>query len=162
MTVEELRGLLSYDQETGIFTWKTNRRGRVKAGDIAGKVNRHGYRQIKICGVSYMAHRLAWLFVHGRMPENELDHINRDQLDNRASNLREASRLDNCRNVGGWSNKKSGLPLGVTYDNTRGKFMARASLDGVSKNLGRFDTAEEADKAAKKARTEFYGVFAPN
>lgn len=33
---------------------------------------------------------------------------------------------------------------------------------GVSKNLGRFDSAEEAGKAAKKARTEFYGVFAPN
>lgn len=162
MTVEDFHSLLDYNHNTGIFTWKVNRRGSVKAGDVAGKINGKGYRQIKILGVSYMAHRLAWLFVNGRFPVYEIDHINRDPLDNRISNLREAKRIDNCRNVGGWSNKKSGLPHGVTYDKSRGKFIARASCNGVSKNLGRFDTVEDASMAAKKARMEFYGVFAPN
>ncbi len=162
MTTEELSSLLDYNPDTGVFTWRVSRRGHVKAGDVAGKVNSQGYCQIKVGGVSYMAHRLAWMFVNGQFPSEEIDHINRNPLDNRASNLREARRIENCRNVGGWSNKKSGLPQGVTYDKSRGKFMARASCNGVSKNLGRFDSAEEAGKAAKKARTEFYGVFAPN
>lgn len=162
MTVDDIRQLLDYSPETGEFVWKVGRRGPAKAGDVAGKINRQGYRQIKVRGVSYMAHRLAWLFVHGHLPTKELDHINRDPLDNRICNLREADRIDNCRNVGGWSNKASRLPLGVTFDRTRGKYMARASLDGVSKNLGRFDTAEDAALAAKKARREFYGVFAPD
>ena len=159
--IQEINSVLDYNPETGVFVWKRNLRGPVKAGDVAGKINGKGYRQIKVGGVSYMAHRLAWLFVYGEMPSKEIDHINRDPLDNRICNLREASRSENCKNVGGWSKKPSGLPHGVTFDRSRGKYMARASVGGVSKNLGRFDTADAADEAAKKARAEFYGVFAP-
>ncbi|WP_234116730.1 hypothetical protein [Citrobacter freundii] len=69
-TIEQslLKESVSYDEKTGIFRWIAKRQN-VVAGRIAGHKDSLGYIRITISGKNYLAHRLAWLYVHGYMPE---------------------------------------------------------------------------------------------
>lgn len=97
-----LRSCLSYDPETGLFIRKKTGTPNPRApqGGIAGCVMANGYRVIKIGKIPYLAGRLAWFFVHGKWPKDEIDHINRCRDDNRLSNLRTATRQQNTWNSG--------------------------------------------------------------
>lgn len=90
LTLERVKELLHYDQETGLFYWNA-KRGRCAKLSVAGSWNSYGYRRIKVDGRGYPAHRLAWLHVHGRWPQGEIDHINGIKHDNRIANLCEAT-----------------------------------------------------------------------
>lgn len=139
---------IGYDPETGIFTWKINKRGPIKAGRRAGSFNREGYRRIKINQRHYLASHLAWAFVHGHLPKKELEHINGKKDDARIENLREATHQNNCM-------KKRGL--GASYDPKRRKWMARICVNYHHKNLGRFKNKNEAIaayRAEKRQHTE--------
>jgi hypothetical protein len=59
-----------------------------KAGDVAGVINEDGFIEIMIDGEEYLAHRLVWMYVHGKFPDGEINHINGDKTDNRIENLR--------------------------------------------------------------------------
>lgn len=96
-----LRATLLYDPDTGVFT-RAITRGSLAAGTKAGSLNRVGYWQIGVCGRTYTAQRLAWFYVHGDWPDGDIDHINRDKLDNRIANLRVISRSENLRNRPPW------------------------------------------------------------
>jgi HNH endonuclease len=98
LTADELRDLLDYDPDTGIFQWKVRASKRVKPGMVAGTVKREGYRTISIKRKHFLAHRLAWFWMTDIWP-SEIDHINRTPDDNRWSNLREATRSVNMRNT---------------------------------------------------------------
>jgi hypothetical protein len=75
--------LLEYNPESGIFTWRgTNRRGRV-----AGCRASDGYVKIAVDRRQYLAHCLAWLYVHGKWP-HYVEHINGIRHDDRIANLR--------------------------------------------------------------------------
>lgn len=90
ITKKKLHEYLLYNHETGYFTWRwVEGRAIVKAGDIAGHINRkHGYWVIRVMGKEYPAHKLAWLYCYGDMPGNgEVRHINGDKYDNRLENL---------------------------------------------------------------------------
>ena len=87
LTAERLRQLLDYSPETGLFYWRV-KRGSVAAGTEAGTWHGNGYRKIHIDGVPHLAHRLAWLYVHGEHPTGEIDHRNGNPADNRISKLR--------------------------------------------------------------------------
>lgn len=82
MDQETLKSILKYDAFSGLFSWAVKRQ-KVVVGSVAGSKNSLGYVQIKISGKLYHAHRLAWLYVYGYMPEKEIDHINRIRDDNR-------------------------------------------------------------------------------
>lgn len=154
VSAERLRELLDYDQGTGVFRWLIARGRGVKAGDVAGEVRRDGYVRISIEGRRYQAHRLAWLWVHGRWPDDQLDHVNTKRSDNRLENLREASLPENMQNVRqARVNSKSGL-IGASPCLQTGRWEARIYLNRKHHFLGRFDTAEEAHAAylAAKAR----------
>lgn len=69
-----LKSLLHYDPDSGIFTWKVSR-GRVKAGKIAGRKSGEGYFQIQIFRRLYQSHRLAWIYMHGEIKSECIDHI---------------------------------------------------------------------------------------
>ena len=116
----ELQQLLEYNQSTGEFTWIVSR-GGVKVGAIAGKAMPNGYRQIRVRGRSYYAHRLAWLFAKGEDPMwLTIDHKDGDKGNNAISNLRLADETSQRGNVGLRSDNSSGI-RGVHFDKSRNK-----------------------------------------
>ena len=157
MDAELLKAILSYDPETGLFIWKIDPpRGKSHKGCVAGSVAGNGYRQIKISGKVYAQHRLAFLYVYGRVPIDEIDHINGNKQDNRIVNLREASSSLNKQNRHiPSSNNFSGI-LGASLDKRRGYYVANISVDGKQKYLGSFKTAEDANKAYIDAKRIFH------
>lgn len=98
LTQKRVRELLDYDPETGLLTWKVNRRGSAKAGDVIKSVNGAGYVQLAIDSKTYLAHRVIWLWNYGYFPEKQVDHINRIKVDNRLCNLREIASSCNVQN----------------------------------------------------------------
>lgn len=93
LTHERLTTLLDYRAELGIFYWNVSRRGPVRAGDRAGHIVK-GHRQIKIDGIQYYEHRLAWFYVTGKWPADLIDHSDLDKGNNPFSNLREANNSE--------------------------------------------------------------------
>lgn len=159
LAIEELRELLHYDRATGIFRWRVTRTGTARAGSIAGRTSNKGYRQIKVYGNHYFAHRLAWLWVHGEWPSAGIDHINTDKTDNRIENLRQASPSQNGANRPVQSNNTSGLK-GVCWNRASKKWQASAMVGGRLKYLGLFDSREEAHGAYCVITKETFGEFA--
>lgn len=155
ITDKELKEILNYDPDSGVFIRKKNS-GGILAGTIAGSVHA-GYRQISVNGKKYYAHRLAWLYMTGDMPTFEIDHINGDKDDNRWANLREASHTNNVMNIGLRSDNSSGYK-GVSKK--RNSWQARIWLDGKQTVIGCFPTKEEAARAYDKLALEHYGEYA--
>jgi len=144
ITQARLKELLSYDPDSGIFTWKINRTGAAKAGSVAGNLNSStGYIHIKIDGKAYQAHRLAWLYIYGYLPENQIDHLNGIRDDNRITNLREVSRVCNMQNQKTRSDNRSGF-AGVYWDKQHRKWKAYITIQGKVHSLGYYDTALDA------------------
>lgn len=154
---ERVLELFNYDPEAGVFA-RRDRRGGRPAGTEAGTLC-HGYIRIRIDGKYHRAHRLAFLVVHGFIPK-EIDHISLVRNDNRIENLREATRQENSRNTGKYSNNKSGFK-GVHLQKSSGKWQAKAQAEnGKQKHLGYFPTPESASAAyndfARKLHGDFY------
>jgi hypothetical protein len=157
LTHGRLRELLDYNPETGVLTWRVAR-GPRKAGAVAGSESL-GYLHVMIDGRNYKAHRLAWFWVHGEWPKDEIDHRAGDTADNRLSELRNATSSQNKMNRRTGTNNTSGLK-GAFLDKRDGRWYARVTIGGQHKHLGRFDTAEEAHAAYVVAAREAYGEFA--
>ena len=154
LTAEQLRSILHYSPETGIFTWKVRTSNGVKAGDVAGCSSGGGYLRITVLSRLYQAHRLAWLYVYGEWPKGQIDHINRIRTDNRIANLREVSHKQNLQNAGKYSHNTSGHS-GVVWNKRASKWLARIAHNQKQIHLGCFNTIEEAI-AARKAAEKLY------
>lgn len=155
LTQDRLKTLLTYDPDTGIFVY-AKARPKVQVGAIAGHVHKgHGYNQIKIDGKLYLAHRLAWLYVYGRWPQEQLDHINRIRTDNRLANLREVTNAQNCQNRPVQRNSTSKC-AGVTWNKTLNKWHTRISLNNQRKHIGWFLTFEDAVATRHQAEQNFH------
>jgi hypothetical protein len=157
VTVERLREILDYDSETGIFRYKQSTSDRMRVGDVAGWKAR-GYVKINISYETYRAHHLAWMFVHGEFPADEIDHIDGDRSNNAISNLRLATRGQNACNIRLRSDNRSGLK-GVSWDKNRGKWLAQIKANRKNFTLGRFDTPEQAHAAWATAAKRLHGEF---
>lgn len=176
---EVLRQLLRYEPDTGKFFWlprgpewfdsrrsgySPERRAKVFntacAGREAASTRAGGYIRIVIFGKPYYAHRLAWVMVHGYWPENssDIDHINMDASDNRIANLRIATRSQNQCNRRVHRNNKAGIK-GVHFSTACSRWAAHIKIDGRSKNLGLFDSKEDAKAAYAKASRIVHGDF---
>lgn len=147
LTRDELVKHLSYDASTGEFRWISPKRYGV-IGTVAG-TNQNGYVLIRINRRGHLAHRLAWLYVYGEFPKYGIDHINRNGMDNRISNLRVATMQQNMENKSVYKRNKSGY-LGV-YP-VGNKFAAKICKHHKQYYLGLFDTAELASDAYKQAK----------
>lgn len=162
LTQERLKSLLSYNPETGEFTWLVGGSGR-RAGEIAGTPNRNGsgkvYMSIGIDGKTYRSHRLAWLYAYGGWPKDQIDHIDQDSTNNRLSNLRSVTNAENSKNQKIPKNNSSGV-TGVYFRNKRQKWEAKITVNGKLIYLGLFDLKDDAITARKNAEVEYN--FHPN
>jgi len=144
--------LLAYDGETGVFTWKLNK-VRAREGSIAGTKNQGGYIMIGINGKQYGAHRMAWIYENGCLPEC-IDHIDHDESNNRIKNLRNVTCAENSRNQELRNTNSSGF-LGVTWVKRDKRWSVRINFNGKRINIGGFKKLEEAILARKNAEKEY-------
>lgn len=156
ITYKRLRELCAYDVDTGLFTWARSRK-KCALGAVAGYSDtRTGYKYVRLDGVIYAQHRLAWLYVNKRWPNGELDHINQDAADNRICNLRECKDgIVNQHNKSLSKNNTSGYS-GVDFHKAAGKWRARIKAGDTYHHLGLFDTAEEANAVRMEAKKKFH------
>lgn len=158
----ELRELLECDADTGRLVWKPRATKMFKSerarnawnSKNAGKEAftakmKNGYRTGRIHDRQYYAHRVAFAILTGRWPEGDIDHVNGDRADNRACNLRQATRSQNNMN----------RVVDGTRQHENGRWSARIKVDGVERYLGRFDTRQDALSARKAAEADLFGEF---
>lgn len=155
LTQARLRELFVYDPDTGIVTRKITVGKRGKAGAIVGCLTQKGYLSLRVDGRFYLLHRVIFMYVHGRMPEQQIDHVNGVKTDNRISNLREANEHENSQNVKVHRDSSSGL-LGVSWRASLKKWRASIGLDGSHKHLGYFHSKDEAYQAYCAAKRELH------
>jgi HNH endonuclease len=149
---QRLLEALTYDALTGQFTWNIDTR-KLKAGAIAG--SKRDYPTIQIDGLTYLAHRLAWFYVHGVWPTNRIDHVDCDSQNNRFTNLREATVAQNNRNRIGKTQHK-----GISYSKRFDTWRASIGFNMKNYSLGPFNSLEAAQNALDAKRLELHGDFA--
>lgn len=145
LTQKQLKELLHYDPDTGIFTWAISRRG-FKKGKVAGNINSIGYRRIYINKKSYLAHRLAWLYMEGYFPEYCIDHINRIRNDNRFINLRHVSIQCNIINSKISKTNTSGI-TGICWRKLHNIWLVRINANNKRMYLGSYENFDDAVRA---------------
>lgn len=175
ITQERLKELLDYDSDTGVFTWKKrpvemfshckypegicttwNKRF---AGSHPGTNDADGYLIFRVDYKIYKAHRLAWLYVYGDLPDCDIDHKDRDRSNNRIGNLRVATRSENLGNSALNSRNTTGYK-GVMYLKNKGKYVANIFHKGMNYRLGTFTDPADAHRAYCGAADLLFGEFA--
>lgn len=158
ISADELQDAMRYDPATGIFTLLRNT-SRRKAGEEPGSNHHQGYRTICVGGKPYLAHRLAWLYMTGEWPADDIDHRDLNRKNNKWENLREADKSKNGANCRAYSHNKSGIK-GVSLCKKTGRWRADITKNGKGRLLGRFGTKEAAAAAYASAARELHGEFA--
>lgn len=164
MTFEYVNSILRLDPDTGELYWRKRLNSRRGADERAGSPSKSGGKYgkhrwlIRIHGRKYHRYRLVFLLFHGRWPTLTIDHINHDQLDDRPSNLREATVVQNLYHKP-IRPRRLPLPAGVEQHRS-GRFGGRIKKEGRFICLGTYDTAEEAHQAYMAARKTHFGEFA--
>lgn len=159
LTAEELRAVLRYEPDTGIFYWVVGGRWNRLAGKIAGTKRIDGYVRININHRSYWAHRLAWLYMTGHWPPAEIDHIDEDPSNNQWTNLRLATSGQNKGNKRAQANSGTGI-RGVHFYKARNQWVPYVmGKNGKLKRLGYYDSLEEAVRVRRHAAKERFGDF---
>ena len=153
ITQSELKKLLHYNPETGVFTWLKRKQGARKSC-IAGANHNCGYISIGINGKRYLSHRLAWLYMTGEWPKDQIDHINHIRNDNRIANLREATNQQNLKNTRISSRNTSGVN-GVHWYKGRNKWQVYVKVNQKVKHLGYFTDKFEAICARMSANNKY-------
>ena len=147
VSAELVRYLLDYDPLTGILRWKNPTMSKIKKGDVAGYVE-EGRRRIGICNRVFHASNVAWLHFYGEWPKFELDHHNRDPLDNSITNLRDVTSAVNCQNKGKKKTNTSGFKgVNKHVDGWR----AQINVNKIRCCLGVYSTPELAAGAYRIA-----------
>lgn len=159
LTCKRLRELLRYEPDTGDWYWRVRINSKVDVGDAAGTISVHGYRIITLGGTKYRASRLAFLYMTGSWPVNEVDHENRCKLDDRWINLRDVTGSENQINRDLQSNNTSGF-RGVHWHTRDCKWIVQVKKENQNFFVGQYDSLEEAVVARDLAAKELHGSFA--
>lgn len=160
-----LASQVDYNRDTGVFVWK-KRIGKSRshkafnsqfAGKEAGNIHPSGYRHIHVTdsgkSTHIRAHRLAWFICYGSGPKDQIDHINRNKLDNRINNLREVSNTQNQHNASRRKDNKSGVS-GVYWDKSKSKWRASVRVNSIRHYVGLFDELDSASNAVLEFRAK--------
>jgi hypothetical protein len=163
-TAERVRERLSYDRETGCFTWLAWSDGPPfwnpkYAGKRAGHQQKNGYRVLAIDGKLYPEHRLAWLYETGEWPTCAIDHRDKVPYHNWFANLRLATKAQNGANQKIRKSNTSGVK-GASLRRDTGRWLAQIRIRGRVTHLGIYDTKEIAGAAYAAAAAEHFGEFA--
>lgn len=174
LTQEVLKRVLDYNPEAGLFTWKrrdislfshcqkpknvcnmwNTKYADTLAGCVHTSLKGRQYIHIDIFGKQYKAHRLAYFFMNGELPQNQIDHINGNGLDNRWENLRHVSNLENSKNQKLAKNSSTGVS-GVSWHKRLKAWQARISVNCERKHLGYFDSFTQASDARFHAEKKY-------
>lgn len=134
LTQEKVHESLKYHSD-GRLTWKIKRSNNSRIGKEVGTIDHYGYKVFNMCSNYYRVHRIVWFMHHGYMPENNIDHINRNKIDNRIENLREVGQQCNARNTGNFRHNKSGIK-GVSWHKSAEKWEATIHVNRKKHYLG--------------------------
>ena len=158
---EQLRQMFQLNSD-GSLTWLSISKYHIeKLGRAAGSpIPSHGkaYWAVQINGRKVKRSRIVFCLTHGRWPQQQIDHINGNSLDDRPENLREATVTQNA-----WNHKRrakrSPTPMGVRFERS-GRYRARIAVNKKQLNLGVFATMDMASDAYQAARRQHFGEFA--
>ena len=156
-TPERVREAFDYDPSTGIVTRRITLGPRAMAGSVVGTFEGK-YLQVILDHKTYMLHRLIWCWMTGRWVAGQIDHVDRDALNNKWDNLREATASQQMGNTDLRPNNTSGF-RGVAWAPNNNKWRAAIGRNGKLTYLCYFDDIEEAAAVAASAREEFFGEF---
>ena len=159
LTLQEATRIFRYDEETGKLYWNERVHKRIRVGQECGRVTSHGYRKLRVFGKEYYVHRLVWLLKTGSWPNNQIDHINRNRLDNRIENLRVANHFENQHNKSIPKNNTSGIK-GVTWNKRAKKWYVQLMFNKKQMYFGLYEDLELAELVIKEARKKYHGEFA--
>jgi len=165
ITQEEVRKLFDYREDGALIR-------KVAVGGPAGQIGRaigsvttggaarpdKKYLITKIAGKHYCVHKLVYLWHHGQWPE-QIDHINRDSLDNRIENMRAAEACSNMQNRKLFKNNTSGVK-GVSWNKKYNKWAVYVGVNRKIKQIGYFEDLEFAELVSQEARLKYHGAFA--
>lgn len=134
----------------------------MRKGAIAGSITSEGYGSIVIDGHTCVSHRVVWLMTYGEWPTLGIDHINRNRIDNRPSNLRLATNSQQLGNTK-LSKRNTHGAKGLYYrkgaPNPWGATIGMGSA-GKKKHIGCFSSKEEAIAARNEVALKYFGEFA--
>ena len=152
ITQESLKSLLNYCPDTGVFLWKVAKSSRTRVGGEAGHLGKQGYLIIGIDRITYLAHRLAWLYVFGYPIPKTIDHINMIKTDNRIDNLRSASTSTNLLNRASPNKNNKTGSLGVHYEKATNRWRAFITVNRKHRCIGSYSSQEQAAFAYASAK----------
>lgn len=173
LSIDTLKRLLSLDSNTGKLHWKhrdssmfegsegrsaehkaRNWNSKMAGAEALASSKGNGYRHGAIFGATFLAHRVVYALANGRWPEHQVDHINGVPSDNRPENLRDATRIENSRNMQTSVRNTSGT-VGVTFSKKESKWLATIVVEGKQRRVGAFAEFDLAAEARKRAEVEY-------
>lgn len=158
LTQTELKELLAYDADKGVFYWKVHRRPQSPVGSVAGWKSGKNALRIELKGKNYLIHRLAWFYVHGTWPI-QIDHRNGDRSDNRLCNLREANNSENQANMSAKSNNTTGH-RGISLRRKTYIVQLYKTANGQKKKVSRrFNNLESAIQFSVQQSKQLHGEY---
>ena len=156
-SIDELRRLFRYEPETGDLIRLVTVSWNAVSGDVAGMKHRNRmthYKRVCVNGKVIYAHRIAWAMSYGNWPENQIDHVDGDGLNNRIENLRDSTHTQNQRNQRLHRRNSSGV-RGVSR--CKDRWLALIWFEGKRIHLGRHSTIEAAAAARKSGEEKYWG-----
>ena len=160
LSQDRLKELLHYDPETGVFTWPpgTGGKGRPHHPKRAGGDDGQGYYRIWVEGRFYRSTHIAWLYMTGELPSAQIDHADKNSLNDRWNNLRLATQNQNKANSGAYKNNSLGVKGVRLHRNGHNEALLR--FNGKLVYLGCYRTLAEAKAVYDAAAIEHFGEFA--
>lgn len=157
-TREYLAELFEYKPRLGLLVRRVTRAANARKGDAVGTIDGKGYLHVNILGKFVRVHRICFFLRHGWVPP-DVDHEDRNRLNNRSKNLRPATRQQNVGNTGLSRRNKSGFK-GVSFNTKRQTWAAQIKINGKQTGLGHFTYPEAAARAYDRAALKHFGEHA--